>query len=62
MFKTLLGAFELLSFTPTGLLRAKTPRWLPEESIPVAYGGSGIPLGTAPAEIMRRRYATEGSR
>jgi len=31
------------------------------ESIPKEYGGTGIPLGSAPAERMRRKYATEGN-
>ena len=35
---------------------------LDPESIPKSYGGSGVELGAAPAEVMRKRYAAEGSR
>lgn len=34
---------------------------LDRDSIPEEYGGSGVPLGSAPAEMMRRQYASNGT-
>ena len=34
---------------------------IPPQNIPKAYGGTGIELGAAPANVMRNKYAAEGS-
>ena len=34
---------------------------IPEKNLPKSYGGTGVELGSAPANIMREKYASEGS-
>ena len=31
------------------------------KNIPEKYGGSSVPLGEAPAELKRRKFAAEGA-